>query len=115
MDHFVKYGMLYSGALIEVENEEQTWGLYCITNQSRCQTKSLSKDLQNIRDIKNFKPLHPNISIQISHTVLYTFPKYAGKENLFNNQKVLQLIIISFILMTLMFDSGMILKGKIRG
>ena len=69
MDHFVKYGMLYSGALIEVENEEQTWGLYCIANQSRCQTNSLSKDLQNIRDIKNLKPLHPNISIDISHTV----------------------------------------------
>ena len=38
----------------------------------------------------------------------------AGKENLFNNQGVLQLIIISFILMTLMFDSGMILKREIR-
>ena len=37
----------------------------------------------------------------------------AGKENLFNNQKVLQLIIISFILMTLMFDSGVILNGEI--
>ena len=38
----------------------------------------------------------------------------AGKENLFNNQEVLQLIIISFILMTLMCDSGVILKGEIR-
>ena len=36
----------------------------------------------------------------------------AGKENLFNNQEVLQLIIISFILMTLIFDSGVILKGE---
>ena len=36
----------------------------------------------------------------------------AGKENLFNDQVVLQLIIISFILMTLVFDSGMILKGE---
>ena len=33
---------------------------------------------------------------------------------LFNNQEVLQLIIISFILMTLMLDWGMILKGEIR-
>ena len=81
---------------------------------SRCQTNSLSKDLQNIRDIKNFKPLHPNISVHIPHTVLYTFPKCASKENLFNNQKVLQLFIISFILVNLMFDSGMILKGEIR-
>ena len=38
----------------------------------------------------------------------------AGKENLFNNQEVLQLIIISFILMTLILDLGMILKGEIR-
>ena len=34
----------------------------------------------------------------------------AGRENLFNNQEVLQFIIIAFILVTLMFDSGVILK-----
>ena len=34
--------------------------------------------------------------------------------SLFNNHEVLQFIIISFILMTLMFDSGVILKGEIR-
>ena len=52
--------------------------------------------------------------MHILHTALYTFPICAGKENLYNNQEVLQLIIISFILMTLMFDSGVILKGEIR-
>ena len=31
-----------------------------------------------------------------------------------NNQEVLQLVIISFFLMTLMLDLGMILKGEIR-
>ena len=31
-----------------------------------------------------------------------------------NNQEILQLVIISFILMTLMFDSGVILKGEFR-
>ena len=30
----------------------------------------------------------------------------ANKENLFENQELLWLVIISFILMTLMFDSG---------
>ena len=35
-------------------------------------------------------------------------------ENLFNNQEVLQFIIISCILITLMFDSGVMLKGEIR-
>ena len=33
----------------------------------------------------------------------------ADKENLFNNQEIYKLVIISFILMTLMFDSGVIL------
>ena len=33
---------------------------------------------------------------------------------MFNNQEVLLLIIISFILMTLMSDLGMILKGEIK-
>ena len=33
----------------------------------------------------------------------------SDKENLFNNQKLLLLVIISFILMTLMFDSGVML------
>ena len=52
--------------------------------------------------------------MHILHTVLCTFPDVLAKENLFNNQEVLQLIIISFILMTLMFNSGVILKGEIR-
>ena len=34
-------------------------------------------------------PLHPNISVYILHTVLYTFPKVLDKENLFNNQELL--------------------------
>ena len=52
--------------------------------------------------------------MHVLHTVLYTFPNVLAKENLFNNQEVLQLIIISFILMTLMLDSWMILKGEIK-
>ena len=37
----------------------------------------------------------------------------ASIENLFKNQEVLQFIIIAFILITLMFDLGVILKGEI--
>ena len=37
-----------------------------------------------------------------------------GKENLFNNQELLWLVIISPILMPLLFDCGMILWGEIR-
>ena len=51
--------------------------------------------------------------MHILHTVLYT-SLCAGRENLFNNQEVIQFIIIAFILITLMFNSGVILKGGIR-
>ena len=34
-------------------------------------------------------------------------------ENLFNNQEFYTLLVISLILVTLMFDSGVILKGEI--
>ena len=57
-----------------------------------------------------YTPIHnaysPNCSLYISLC--------GGKENLFNNQEVLQLNIISFILMTLLCDSGVILNGEIR-
>ena len=55
-------------------------------------------------------PLHPNISVQILYTVhdrswYISYSIY--KENLFNNQELL-------ILITLMFDSGVILFKEIR-
>ena len=53
-------------------------------------------------------PLHPNISIHILHTVLYVSLQ-AGKENWFNNQGLLKLVIISLILMTVMCDSVLIM------
>ena len=55
---------------------------------------------------KVINPLLPNISMHILHTVLYTFPKML---NLFDNQGLLQLVIIS-----LMCDLGVILLGEIR-
>ena len=39
--------------------------------------------------------------------------KFGFQENLFTNQKLLLLVIISFILMTLRCDSGVILWGEI--
>ena len=50
----------------------------------------------------------PNISMNILLTVLYTLLG-ADMENLFNNQELLYFVIISYILLTLMFDSGVIL------
>ena len=49
----------------------------------------------------NAHPLHPNISIHILLTVFYTFHSEADKENLFNNQENVELVIIFFILMIL--------------
>ena len=46
--------------------------------------------------------------MHILHTVLRTFPKVGDKENLFKNQEHPNLVIISSILVTLMYDSGVI-------
>ena len=48
------------------------------------------------------------------HIVLYKFFNGADKEDLSNNQKLLAFVIISFILMTLMCTSGVILLGERR-
>ena len=52
--------------------------------------------------------------MRILRILLHAFPDGLARRILFNNQEVLQLIIISFILMTLMLDLGMTLKGEIR-
>ena len=63
----------------------------------------------------NISPLQPYISIQVLHTVFYTFPNDGiCKENLSNNQELIEVAIIPFILMTLMFDLRVILLGEFR-
>ena len=64
--------------------------------------------------LDNLKPLHPNTSMQIFHTVhsvqiLYSY----GEEHLFDNQELLEWMIISCILITLMFDSIVIMCREI--
>ena len=54
-------------------------------------------------------PLLPNISMHILHTVLYTLLR-----DMLNNQELLKLVIISYILLTFMFHSGVILFGEFR-
>ena len=77
------------------------------------------KGLTKIKQIYlNHKPvnlLQPNISMYILKTVLYKFSKVLTKRiQLFNNQELLELVIIPLIPLTLMFDSGVILHGEIR-
>ena len=71
---------------------------------------SLSLSIMTRRQINQMflNLLHPIISMYILYTVLYSLFSIQGadKENLFNN---LWLVIISFILVTLMVDSGVTL------
>ena len=55
--------------------------------------------------LEHFNPLHTNISMRMLHTVL------AGRICL-TTPEVLQFIIIPFIPITLMFDSGVILHAS---
>ena len=53
--------------------------------------------------------VHPNISMQVLYTVLYTF-HVTSKENSSIDQELLEFAIPSFILMTLIFNSLILLK-----
>ena len=64
--------------------------------------------------LNNLKLLHPNTSMQIFHTVHSIQILYScGEEHLFNNQELLECVIISCILITLMFDSIVIMCREI--
>ena len=54
----------------------------------------------------NQNPLHPYINMQILHTVLYT--------SLVRSTRRLCIVIISFIVVTPMFDSGLNCKEKLN-
>ena len=55
-----------------------------------------------------FNPLHPNISMHILHTVLYTFPRVLTWRICLTVKSFFYLVIISLILMTFMLDPGVI-------
>ena len=59
--------------------------------------------------------IHPNINMHILHTVLYTFPKVLTRRICFTVKSFLSWLTFLFILVTLMFSSGVILKGGLRG
>ena len=59
----------------------------------------------------SINPLHSKISIHFLHTGLSTF---YDKKNLFDNQELVKLVIISVILLTFAFDSRLILRGELR-
>ena len=68
--------------------------------------KFVSGRLKRFTFVSPFTPYHqddysPYCSLNISYA--------DGRENLFYDQELLQLVVISFLLMTLMFDSGIIM------
>ena len=74
--------------------------------------KACQKIIHNKKSEKDIiNPLHPNTSMYILYTVLYFYG--ADEENLFTDQKLLLLVIISFILVTLMCDSGWYCREKL--
>ena len=62
----------------------------------------------------SFNPLHPNISMYFLHSLLLTFFQGSDKENLIKNKEPPRLAIISFTLMILTNDSGVLQHGEIR-
>ena len=62
-----------------------------------------------------FHPLHPNIT-RHNYSPYCSLNIFQGtdKENLFNNQELLKLMIISFILLIIKFDPEMMLQRGIR-
>ena len=71
---------------------------------------------QYLRIRVSIDPLRPKITMLILHNVFCTFPKVLIRRFLLllNNQELLYVLIISIILMTLMPNSGLTLKGEIR-
>ena len=67
--------------------------------------------LNEVKQGEEFNFSYPNIIMNILHAVLYTI--VLTRKNYLNNEELFRLVIIYFIHVTLMFDSGMIMWGKI--
>ena len=61
----------------------------------------------------SINPFHPNISKYILHNFFLYVSFGTDKENVLNNQELHWLVIISFILLALMCDSGIYCKEKL--
>ena len=61
--------------------------------------------------ISSFTPKHHQIILYSPYCSLNIF-QGTDKENLFNNQELLKLVIISFILLIIKFDPGMMWQGR---
>ena len=67
--------------------------------------------LNEVEQGYKFNLSYPNIIMNILHAVLYIIVLI--RKNYLNHEELFRLVIIYFIHVTLMFDSGMIMWGKI--
>ena len=67
--------------------------------------------LNEVEQGDKFNLSYPNIIMNILHAVLYTIVLI--KKNYLNNEELFRLVIIYFIHVTWMFDSRIIMWGKI--
>ena len=63
--------------------------------------------LNEVKQGEEFNLSYPNIIINILHAVHYTIVLI--RKNYLNNEELFQLVVIYFIHVTLMLDSGMIM------
>ena len=74
----------------------------------------MTKQLNTSCSFFSLNPLHPNISMHILHTALYTFPKVLTGRICLPIKRFLPRWTFPFFLMTLVCDSGLILLGEFR-
>ena len=67
--------------------------------------------LNEVEQEDEFNLSYPNIIINILYAVLYTIVLI--RKNYLNHEELFRLVVIYFIHVNLMFDSGMIMWGKI--
>ena len=67
--------------------------------------------LNEVEQEDEFNLSYPNIIINILHAVLYTIVLI--RKNYLNHEELFRLVVIYFIHVTLMFDSGITMWGKI--
>ena len=67
--------------------------------------------LNEVEQGDEFNLSYPNIIMNILHAVLYTIVLI--RKNYLNHEELFRLVVIYFIHVNLMFDSGMIMWGKI--
>ena len=64
------------------------------------------KHVSSVREMVEYNPLHPNISMLILHNTLYFFPEVLTRRICSTIKSFFSFFFIFFILVTLICDSG---------